>query len=92
MTTTLVRATLLPGFGQINTTTRRIYGAAVLGFVASALTSSQSHNDEAERLYARWQELESIAAAGTPGEAATLESVKKRVAVLAARHPLPYAK
>ena len=33
-----------------------------------------------------------LAAIGTPGEATTLESVKKRVAVLAARHPLPYAK
>src|SRR3982751_3531792 len=31
-----------------------------------------------------------LAAIGTPGEAAALESVKKRVAVLTGRHPLPY--
>jgi glycine hydroxymethyltransferase len=31
-----------------------------------------------------------LAAIGTPGEAAALESVKQRVAVLTARHPLPY--
>ena len=33
-----------------------------------------------------------LAAIGTPGEAAALETVKARVAVLAARHPLPYAR
>ena len=33
-----------------------------------------------------------LAAIGTPGEAAALESVKARVAVLTARHPLPYAR
>jgi len=32
-----------------------------------------------------------LAAIGTPGEAAAIESVKARAAVLAARHPLPYA-
>ena len=31
-----------------------------------------------------------LAAIGTPGEAAALETVKKRVAVLTAAHPLPY--
>jgi glycine hydroxymethyltransferase len=31
-----------------------------------------------------------LAAIGTPGEAAALESVKQRVATLTARHPLPY--
>ena len=31
-----------------------------------------------------------LAAIGTPGEAGALESVKQRVAVLTARHPLPY--
>ena len=31
-----------------------------------------------------------LAAIGTPGEAAAIDSVKARVAVLAARHPLPY--
>ncbi len=31
-----------------------------------------------------------LAAAGTPGEAAALESVKPRVAAITARHPLPY--
>ncbi len=33
-----------------------------------------------------------LAAIGTPGEAGALESVKARVAVLTARHPLPYAR
>ncbi len=31
-----------------------------------------------------------LAAIGTPGEAAALDAVKQRVAVLTARHPLPY--
>jgi glycine hydroxymethyltransferase len=31
-----------------------------------------------------------LAAIGTPGEAAALEAVRQRVAVLTARHPLPY--
>ncbi len=31
-----------------------------------------------------------LAAIGTPGEAAAIESVKQRVAVLTGRHPLPY--
>jgi len=33
-----------------------------------------------------------LAAIGTPGEAAAIESVKVRVAALAARYPLPYAR
>ena len=33
-----------------------------------------------------------LAAIGTPAEAVALETVKARVAVLAARHPLPYAR
>ena len=33
-----------------------------------------------------------LAAIGTPSEAAALDAVKARVAVLAARHPLPYAR
>ena len=33
-----------------------------------------------------------LAAIGTPGEAAALDAVKARVAVLTARHPLPYAR
>ena len=31
-----------------------------------------------------------LAAIGTPGEAPALDAVKQRVAVLTARHPLPY--
>jgi glycine hydroxymethyltransferase len=31
-----------------------------------------------------------LAATGTPGEAAALETVRRRVAVITGRHPLPY--
>jgi glycine hydroxymethyltransferase len=33
-----------------------------------------------------------LAAIGQPGESAAIEGVKGRVATLAARHPLPYAR
>lgn len=72
MTTTLARATLLPGFGQIHSTPRRIYAVAVLATVASTLAASQSTNDEAERLYARYLAVDNADPVLAAAEAAQL--------------------
>lgn len=52
------RATLLPGFGQLQGTRRKLYAVAVLSAVAGTLSASQSANDEAKALYARYLAVE----------------------------------
>lgn len=68
----LGRAALLPGFGQLQGTERRLYAVAVLATVAGTLSASQSSNDEAKRLYAEYLAVDDPAPSIAAGEAARL--------------------
>jgi hypothetical protein len=52
------RATLVPGFGQLQGTRRKLYAVAVLSAVAGTLAASQSSNDKAKALYAQYLAVE----------------------------------
>jgi hypothetical protein len=76
------RATLLPGFGHLQGTRRRFYAVAMLSAVAGTLAASQSTNDEAKALYARYLAADDPDPAQAAGAAARLydQAESKRLA------------
>jgi glycine hydroxymethyltransferase len=85
---TLDRAHITCNKNTVPFETRSPFQASGIRLGTPAITSRGFVETEMEEIAACIDTV--MAAAGGPGEAAALESVKPRVAVLAQRHPLPY--